>query len=461
MNIDASKAGILNVKNHTGFKEALGDVIRLNRSLTRIGDVGQTMHADFKGNAYGSGTPENGVDLPLLGEELFSVQRAGPKWEQGADGLLREVPANTLARVFKDGVCQGVSVEDAATNLIIGSNYFSNGGLWSNNNNRLTFDEVNGIFKDNSIPGIKVTADGSGLSVLIATNVGSLTSNSETASLFIESDTAPACRLGLRDNTSSQFIVLAELDFETGAVTIQSSAAGANLAAAADYIGIGPNGGRLYRFRVTGTPTNAGNERRVLIYPIAADYDGASILHHAQIDISSSASSAIITTDSPVTRPADNINKTDVNLNPERGSFLLRYIRTFETGFAYILGLGNANDEQLVIGNSTQSNTYLSVRAGVERVLVAGSYQSNYGDLEYSGFTYERTIDGFLFKFYCNGELVGETTIERLPNGFTTNLAIGKRRANSNTLYANTEIESVIHTPIVLSESEMMARTTL
>lgn len=128
--IDTKKAGILNVANHTGFKEAQAAMIRLARSIQRIGDRDQTLHADFAYDAYGLGTqPSCGVDNALEGEELFTVERATPKWVEGPTGKLREVPPNTIARVWRNGVPQGALIEVSRTNLLLWSEDFTQGKL--------------------------------------------------------------------------------------------------------------------------------------------------------------------------------------------------------------------------------------------------------------------------------------------------------------------------------------------
>lgn len=95
--------------------------VRLNRSLQRLGDQCQTLHADFAYGAYGEGSGlSTGVDNPLLGEELLAVQRATPKWVFGPSGALREVPTDTLARQW-DPITKkplGVLIERSATNLL-------------------------------------------------------------------------------------------------------------------------------------------------------------------------------------------------------------------------------------------------------------------------------------------------------------------------------------------------------
>lgn len=122
--------------NHTGTQpidtvEGLNPqaAIRLSRSLQRLGDHGQTLHADFSYDAYGLGTVEScGVDNALEGEELFTVERAAPKWVEGPNGKLREVPPNTIAREWRNGEPKGALIEESRTNQFTWSGDFSQWG---------------------------------------------------------------------------------------------------------------------------------------------------------------------------------------------------------------------------------------------------------------------------------------------------------------------------------------------
>jgi len=103
---------------------------KLSRSLQRLGDNGQTIHADFAYDAYGLGSRMSlGVDEAMSGEDLFTVERATPKWVFGPNGKLREVPPNTLARQWNPatGVSEGVLVEESRTNLLLWSEDFTQG----------------------------------------------------------------------------------------------------------------------------------------------------------------------------------------------------------------------------------------------------------------------------------------------------------------------------------------------
>lgn len=60
--------------------------------------------------------------------DLLTVNRASPKWVEGPSGRLREVPIDTVARQWRNGVPQGVLIEESRTNLLLWSEDFTNSG---------------------------------------------------------------------------------------------------------------------------------------------------------------------------------------------------------------------------------------------------------------------------------------------------------------------------------------------
>lgn len=58
--------------------------------------------------------------------DLFTIATNSPKWVQGPDGLLREVPAGSVAREWRDGVCQGAVVEPQSTRINLYPTQFGN-----------------------------------------------------------------------------------------------------------------------------------------------------------------------------------------------------------------------------------------------------------------------------------------------------------------------------------------------
>ncbi|GGW30444.1 hypothetical protein GCM10007157_22960 [Vreelandella hamiltonii] len=412
-----------------------------------------TLGADFAAGRYirDDGNTRLVTDDP---SEIFTIERAGPKWETGPNGLLREVPANTLGRDWLDGRCVGVSVESVATNVRTFSSDYAGWSAITGNQN--FFDES-----------LQDRYGNTGCWVFQRSDAGS---GYISRSLTLPANTRYCISFEFKPlvDHGSVRIGLHENQFVNGTtyVTYNISSKQVFLSTQRDDVNFGvihlsDGWVRIWASDVT-TASPSGGFGGGLIWPVGVPSGiPCFLMGDYQIEQGLSPTSIIPSTDSITTRPADKIAKADAQLNQSQGAWLLRYIKPRAQGFAYILGLGNANDEQLVIGNSNQGTTYIDVRNGVTQALLARSYQSAPGALEISGFTYQKTQAGYLFRFYVNGAHVGEFTADRLPNAFASNIGVGQRRANSNTLYANTVIESVNYLPYALGQSEMQELTAL
>lgn len=66
---------------------------------------------------------DGSIDYSTTASDLMTVQRAGPKWVHDEDGVLAEVPADTLAIQHDPatGRSQGALIEDSRTNLLLWS----------------------------------------------------------------------------------------------------------------------------------------------------------------------------------------------------------------------------------------------------------------------------------------------------------------------------------------------------
>ncbi|KTG26219.1 hypothetical protein AWR38_17760 [Idiomarina sp. WRN-38] len=119
----------------TGVDARQAAAVRLNRSLQRLGDRGQTLHSDFNLAAHGLGTPLfGGVQNALEGEELWTVERATPTYalQHTADGSLKyvEVPPGMIAREYNPETGQyQAQISGSVTNEFLWSTEFGN-AVW-------------------------------------------------------------------------------------------------------------------------------------------------------------------------------------------------------------------------------------------------------------------------------------------------------------------------------------------
>ncbi|WP_062359645.1 phage head spike fiber domain-containing protein [Vreelandella aquamarina] len=91
--------------------------------------------------------------------DLLTVERVTPKWVEGPNGKLREVPPNTIARAWRNGVPQGALIEESKTNLHLYSTDITNAGVSRQNCDITVSSEVSPIIGQSAFT-IEATAEG-------------------------------------------------------------------------------------------------------------------------------------------------------------------------------------------------------------------------------------------------------------------------------------------------------------
>lgn len=113
--------------------------------------------------------------------------------------------------------------------------------------------------------------------------IATLSASPETFYAVIENVDASITHIGIRDETSADWVVIGKLDWSTRSFTSTGSGAGSSPVATAHYLGTGPNGGDTYLLAVTGTADNPGNNRGVYIYPTGIPQNtDTTIIHYAR-----------------------------------------------------------------------------------------------------------------------------------------------------------------------------------
>lgn len=285
----------------TGVDAKQAAAVRLNRSLQRLGDYGQTLHSDFNLNAYGLGNQlVGGVQDAMEAEELWSVERLSGTYalQHVADGSLKYVyvPPNVLAREWNPETGNQAQISGAVTNELLWSTQFDNAAF---SKGRLTVTP-NAI--DSPIEGFmasKITADAISGTHYIDTPVIAETSTNTCPGVVIKAGeyTTAECYLvdssGIVSGTSS-IIDLAISETNNGFI---------------DDIGGGwkrfylPNisNGKNIRLRVL---LNNGTETS-----FTGDGESGIYIAHAQLVEGNTPGPIIVTEEAPVTRAADNISR--------------------------------------------------------------------------------------------------------------------------------------------------------
>ena len=290
----------------TGVDAKQAAAVRLNRSLQRLGDHGQTLHSDFNLAAYGLGTPlYGGVQDAVEGEELWNrFERLSGTYalQHTEDGSLKyvEVPPNTIAREWNPETGQyQAQISGAVTNDILYATDYTQPN-W--------FDSVAGFTPATSVIEGQVAysaqASGSTFSGFYQGSTA-FTSSGKCASLVVERDTASVLDFGIYDATIATFICRARIDFNAETLTVVQGAGELELI---KLFSSGPNGGATFRIAASAVGT-VGNNNRLWIYPAGTtESSDSTIIHHAQLVEGNVPGPIIVTEDAPVTLAATNIS---------------------------------------------------------------------------------------------------------------------------------------------------------
>jgi hypothetical protein len=155
-------------------------------------------------------------------------------------------------------------------------------------------------------------------------------------------------------------VVLAEYVWATGVIAVTADGVGSATGARATVLAeTGPNGGKLVRLEAWGTADNAGNGGQVRIFPAGVTVnDEAAILHHAQHEDGTVATSPIVTTTGAGTRNAEAFSADFVHA-PQAMTIYASLIERGNSGTAGVLQIGTATGAgDARIGLNMSSSTY-------------------------------------------------------------------------------------------------------
>ena len=353
----------------TGVDAKQAAAVRLNRSLQRLGDHGQTLHSDFNLAAYGLGSQLfGGVQDAMDGEELFTVQRATSKYvlQHTDDGSLKyvEVPIDTIAREWNPETGEyAAKIEGSATNVLRWSQDFTN-AAWIKANVTATTT--------------------SAASPITGINYNRITENLLESEHFIEQffstqiDTQYAFSCFLKPSANRGAMLRSVIGFpEDGRIRVNPDGT-TNITGAWDSASVTPIGdGYLVRGVRTATETRSDGLFRIQLANGASTVylgDGESYIEAigAQVEEGNSPTSYIPTTDAPVTRAADNVQRVlGGEFNPNEGTMIWSgYPSNDNTTGQVVFGLsdGTLNNRTLIRVQTLPSGgivQLVSVREGV------------------------------------------------------------------------------------------------
>ncbi|AIA76213.1 hypothetical protein FF32_15625 [Halomonas campaniensis] len=448
--IDGAKANADRAEDAKGYVEAVADAYNVN--LLEQFKRKATLGLDFIEGRYWVDDGER-LDTNNI-SEIFSVVRSTPKTTQGPVSQSVEFGTDVLAREWQLGEPLGASIHRNSQNLFLHSDDFSK-SEWSSSTSlgEIKAGEMSVLGKpyarydDFSFSGSLAFLQNLSIPIPAETNV--------TLSVHVSDETN--VRYVVFNMGNSHRVVV---DRQSGTVTNDGGALSTFI-----YLRKSLNGERIEltamfsteqsRFGVYFRKSNnvSYNENWVV-------GDVVSLIG-MQLETGQGATPHITTGAAPVTRNSDQIFRTsDGQFDAQKGTFLVKYKKPVGS-FKYVLGLGDGNNEEINIGNSSVAGTSINIRAAGVNTGLSPTTDVDEGENVIAGLTYEQVNNEFLIRFFANGVYAGSRSIERLPTGFLNNIAIGRRRANSNILHADTSVAYVMYSPLSFSNQEMQELTSL
>lgn len=234
---------------------------------------------------------------PFAGLVAFTRASTGTYWD--ADGVLQTAAVDE-ARFDHDpatGQALGLRIEESVTNSLLHSTDVSN-AAWSGQADFIVTGALSAI---SGATAQRLENRGTATFRFVHQFTPAFDGEAVTASIIWEEGTATTCVLGIRDESASTWVIFARLDAETAAAAIEDGSGTTDVQA----LGIGPNGGRMFRLSISGTG-NAGNASGVWLYPTGTTLNtDSAFVHHVQHETGTSPSSPILTEGSAVTRAGD------------------------------------------------------------------------------------------------------------------------------------------------------------
>ncbi|HAO01701.1 MAG: hypothetical protein Tp170SUR00d2C46354221_51 [Prokaryotic dsDNA virus sp.] len=440
----------------TGVDAKHSAAVRLNRSLQRLGDNGQTLHSDFNLAAYGLGTPlYGGVQDAVESEELWNgFERLGGTlaYQHTADGSLKYVyvPPNVIAREWNPETQQyQAQISGAVTNELLWSTDFSN-AAW-NSSVSVSASSVQSPFNGSVFYEVADNSNSAdeylGRSIAVPNDTVT-----RTASAIVSAGTSNVVRLSIAytggtvreegvwvDLTTGEFLTngnaVAKVDeISSGVFRISCSV---------ENNGLGNN-----RARWTLRPASRDN----LTSPGSGTLTGSVLLAHAQLVEGTVPGPVIVTESAPVTRAADNISRQlGAEFNTSEGTFIIECEIDASETTQTLYFLGDSDNNRIAQYYSTSDGAILNrfVANGVSynppiTPVLAGKIRAGV------------TFKNGLAMFGVNGTTVSSVPAS-LPN--ITQALLG--RNSENAFYLNGVVRLVKAIPKAVSEPEFQRLVSL
>jgi hypothetical protein len=374
----------------------------------------------------------------------FTVTRAGVKNVIGRDGLLTEIPANTPATEFSNGVLKGTLIEPARTNLVQRSEEFDN-AYWTNAASGTGINPARtanvAIAPDGTQTADRVFFDqGAGVasgdfSALRSANI-STTVQSYTGSIWLKADTV--------DDIGKQLLIRHAGAAQYGVFTLTADWQRVNRT----ETGILGN----IPFEIGVRTQQGGNAPQV-----------STLLWGAQLETGSVATSYIKTVDTAITQPADVITATGVSgeIGQTEGAVLvevdLRNPKQESNGIiALTSAINNDGTNRVAITKGDSKTIGLGIRANDTLVVSIFTVSEWTNGINKIGVRYKSGESAM----YVNGVLVGTSVNNFTFTQVLNNVKIGYFFGFPQ-FFINDSISQALIFKQALTDQEIQTWTTL
>lgn len=370
--------------------------------------------------------------------EVLTVERATPKWAEGPNGKRREVPVNTLARQWRNGVPQGTLIEESRTNLLLWSGDFTNAAWDRTGQTDVSITTDESPIEEVNWNRIEANVTGN-IAVRIRQTGISTTGGNVSVSLFFKPDQCRAIFIRIAGSTRD---VRWSINVDTEATTSINYMGEYSLESVA--------GGGYY---ITVSDAGVGDSANIEFWVMKAEStstggasftagDGAWIIG-AQSENAPAPSSYIPTRDASVTRAADSVSRTlGGEFNAQAGVIL-----------------ANVPNEMPTSGVVFSGTLDVGSRFGIRRDLVFAAYDGINEEIPIAlqpGRVAINYAEGQL-DVYNNGSFL--VSLSTWPVTINT-LYIGYRDPNGPD-YANSCSSFLSYYPFGMTEAELVELTSI
>ncbi|WP_286903100.1 phage head spike fiber domain-containing protein [Vreelandella sedimenti] len=355
--IDGAKENADRAEDAKGYVEAVADAYGIK--IVEAYRARATFGLDFILNRYwiDDGTRVETSDL----SDMFAVARAASVLVEGPNGLFRDVPANTIAREWRNGVAVGALNQQSGTNLLLFSADYTQGAF----SEGVSVEPNSSESPDGTLTADKIIPSVSDERSYISKNsIDVIEGDVYTQTFFVKYAGFEFLQITGSVSFSS---VRANISLITGTVT------DSNLPSD-QKISVRQRGNGFFEIEFTTRATATGGGRilaAIVPGPVSGRLenitgDGVSGVYMwvSQLEKSRFGSSPIITQDAPITMPSDALSRTLGREYSQQGGTLIVFLKNIHISDTTqcIAVFGNSTTDRIGVYISPEGALFTRIR---------------------------------------------------------------------------------------------------